>query len=69
MDLLVATGLGYLRYAFGQMLSLAELLGEPLLNQRPTESGTNAVGALVLHCCAVSEFWLGHVALGATEPA
>lgn len=64
MDLPAATGLAYLRYAFGQMLALAELLGEPLLNERPTNGGTNPVGALVLHCCAVSEFWLGHVALG-----
>jgi uncharacterized damage-inducible protein DinB len=25
---------------------------------------TNAVGVLVIHCCAVAEFWLGHVGLG-----
>lgn len=58
------TGLAYLRYAFGQMLGLVGLLDDPLLNERPTSSGTNAVGALVLHCCGVCEFWLGHVALG-----
>lgn len=46
------------------MLALVELLDGPLLNGRPTPRGTNPVGALILHCCAVSEFWLGHVALG-----
>lgn len=64
MQLAPDTGLAYLRYAFGQMLAVATTLGDPLLDQRPTASGTNPVGALVLHCCTVSEFWLGHVALG-----
>ena len=64
MQLEPDTGLAYLRYAFGQMLAVATTLGEPLLNERPTSVGTNPVGALVLHCCTVCEFWLGHVALG-----
>ncbi|MCU1692430.1 MAG: uncharacterized protein JWM64_1521 [Frankiales bacterium] len=64
MDLAPDTGLAYLRYAFGQMLAVATTLGEPLINERPTAMGTNPVGALVLHCCTVCEFWLGHVALG-----
>ena len=63
-DLPSDTGLAYLRHAFGQMLTVVDTLGEPLINQPPTATGTNAVGALVLHCCAVCEFWLGHVALG-----
>jgi len=58
------TGLASLRYAFGQMLALVELLDGGLLHERPTQRGTNPVEALILHCCAVSEFWLGHVALG-----
>lgn len=64
MNLPPTTGMAYLRYAFAQMLRLVDALGDPLLNERPTRSDTNAVGALVLHCCAVGEFWLGHVALG-----
>jgi uncharacterized damage-inducible protein DinB len=64
VDRATTTGLASLRYAFGQMLALVELLDARLLNERPTPRGTNAVGALVLHCCAVCEFWLGHVALG-----
>jgi Protein of unknown function (DUF664) len=64
VELSPGTGIAYLRHAFGQMLSIVDTLGEPLINQRPTSSGTNAVGALVLHCCAVCEYWLGHVALG-----
>ena len=64
MDLPCDTGLAYLRHAFDQMLTVVDTLGEPLINQPPTATGTNAVGALVLHRCAVCEFWLGHVALG-----
>ena len=64
MDQAATTGLAYLRYAFEQMLTLVDLLDGPLLNERPTRRDTNSVGALVLHCCAVCEFWLGHVALG-----
>jgi uncharacterized damage-inducible protein DinB len=64
MDQTTTTGLASLRYAFGQMLTLAELLDGPLLNKRPTPKNTNPVGTLILHCCAISEFWLGHVALG-----
>ena len=64
MQLAADTGFAYLRYAFGQMLAVATTLGEPRIDARPTASGTNPVGALVLHCCTVCEFWLGHVALG-----
>ena len=34
------------------------------MNQRPLGDTTNAVAGLIIHCCEVSEFWLGHVALG-----
>jgi len=54
----------YLRHAFDQVLAVADALGDERLDDRPAGPRTNAVGALVLHCCAVSEFWLGHVALG-----
>jgi hypothetical protein len=46
------------------MLEVADRLGEPLINERPLGPRTNAVASLIIHCCAVSEFWLGHVALG-----
>ena len=59
-----ATAEAYVRHAFAQMLEVAGGLGEPLINQRPLGPQTNAVAALVIHCCAVAEFWLGHVALG-----
>ncbi len=45
------------------MLSVAERVGEPNINRRPLGPTTNAIGALIVHCCAVTEFWLGHVAL------
>jgi Protein of unknown function (DUF664) len=64
VELTPATVEVYVRHAFAQMLDVADRLGEPLINQRPLGPKTNAVAALIIHCCAVSEFWLGHVALG-----
>jgi hypothetical protein len=63
MELSASTAEAYLRHAFDPMLAVADLLGEPLVNQRPLGPSTNSV-ALVIHCCGVTEFWMGHVALG-----
>jgi hypothetical protein len=54
----------YIRHAFRQMLDVADGLGDQRVNDRPLGSDTNAVAALVVHCCGVTEFWIGHVALG-----
>jgi uncharacterized damage-inducible protein DinB len=54
----------YMGHAFRQMLAVADRLGDQSVNDRPLGSETNAVAALVVHCCAVTEFWIGHVALG-----
>ena len=54
----------YMRHAFGQMLGVADRLGDDRVNDRPLGPDTNAVAALIVHCCAVTEFWIGHVALG-----
>jgi uncharacterized damage-inducible protein DinB len=54
----------YLRHAFTQMLDVADRLGDEKVNQRPFGPQTNAVAALIIHCCGVIEFWLGHVGLG-----
>jgi uncharacterized damage-inducible protein DinB len=54
----------YVRHAFRQMLDIADRLGDDRVNDRPLGSDTNAVAALIVHCCAVTEFWIGHVALG-----
>ena len=59
-----ATAERYLRHAFARMLGVADRLGDERVNVRPHGDGTNAVAALVVHCCGVAEFWLGHVALG-----
>jgi uncharacterized damage-inducible protein DinB len=64
VDLTPATAEIYLRRAFDQMLRVADRLGEDKVNERPLGPHTNAVAALIVHCCAVAEFWLGHVALG-----
>lgn len=67
MELTSTTAHALLRHAFDQMLLVAERVGEPQINQRPLGSTTNAIGALIVHCCAVTEFWLGHVALRRTS--
>ncbi len=53
-----------MRHAFRQMLDVADRLGDDRVNDRPLGPDTNAVAALIAHCCAVTEFWIGHVALG-----
>lgn len=54
----------YMRHAFRQMLDVADRLGDERVNDRPLGPDTNSVAALIVHCCAVTEFWIGHVALG-----
>jgi Protein of unknown function (DUF664) len=64
MELAPATAELYIRHAFSQMRGVADRLGDGLVNTRPVAHQTNAVAALIVHCCAVTEFWIGHVALG-----
>lgn len=64
MELDATTVAAYLRHAFDQLLGVADRLGEPAMNARPLGPSTNSVASLVLHGCGVTEFWLGHVALG-----
>jgi hypothetical protein len=46
------------------MLEVADALGDGLLDQRPHGDATNSVAGLIVHCCALTPWWLGHVALG-----
>jgi|SRR4051794_671445 hypothetical protein len=64
MDLDAPTAHTYLGGAFDQMLAVAARLGDDRINVRPAGPDTNTVAALVVHCCGVTEFWLGHVVLG-----
>ena len=64
MELERGTAELYLRNAFAQMLRVADRLGDDRVNDGPHGPDTNAVAALIVHCCAVTEFWIGHVALG-----
>jgi uncharacterized damage-inducible protein DinB len=64
MELSPATADRYIGLSFSQMLAVADRLGDDNVNLRPLGPGTNAVAALIVHCCGVAEFWLGHVALG-----
>lgn len=64
MELERATAERYLRHAFTQMLDVADRLGDEKVNERPLGPKTNAVAALIIHCCGVTEFWFGHVGLG-----
>ena len=53
MNLEPATAELYTRHAFTQMLEVADRLGEPKVNERPLGPRTNAVAALIIHCCEV----------------
>ena len=64
MELTPATSARYARHALHQMLAVADRLGEERVNERPVGSTTNSVASLIVHCCGVAEFWLGHVGLG-----
>ncbi|MGQ0802864.1 MAG: mycothiol transferase [Actinomycetota bacterium] len=64
MDLERGTAELYIRHGFTQMLDVADRLGDAKVNERPLGPQTNAVAALIIHCCGVTEYWLGHVGLG-----
>ena len=64
VELTPETATGYVRRAFEELLAVAERLGDERVNERPLGPTTNAVAALIVHCCGVAEFWLGHVGLG-----
>jgi hypothetical protein len=64
VELTPATASGYARLAFDQMLAVAERLGDDLVNERPIAPHVNSVASIVVHCCGVAEFWLGHVGVG-----
>ena len=64
MELERGTAELYMRHAYAQMLNVADRLGDDRVNDRPRGTGDNAVAALIVHCCGVTEFWIGHVALG-----
>lgn len=54
----------YTDRAFDLMLGVLDRFGDDQLDVRPPGPDTMAAASLVLHCVGVSEFWLGHVALG-----
>jgi uncharacterized damage-inducible protein DinB len=64
VELSPTTVTGYARLAFDQMLEVADRLGDERVNERPIASHVNSVASLVVHCCGVAEFWLGHVGVG-----
>lgn len=64
MQLEPASATAYVRLAFDQMVVVADRLGDEDVNRRPHGPDTNAVAAVVLHCCGSAEFWLGHVGRG-----
>jgi uncharacterized damage-inducible protein DinB len=64
VELTPDTASRYARLAFNRMLSVADRLGDARANERPIGPPTNSVAALIVHCCGVSEFWLGHVGVG-----
>jgi hypothetical protein len=54
-------------YAEGALRSMAKVLDrveDDELNVRPLGEHTNSLASLVVHSCATSGYWLGHVAAG-----
>jgi hypothetical protein len=64
MELAPRTAERFLAHAFDQLLAIVGRVPESLLNTRPHGKETNSIASLVVHCCGVTEYWLGHVALG-----
>ena len=64
MELAPTTAETYTWLAGTQMLAVVDRLGDARVNERPSLTGANSVAAIVVHCCGVAEFWLGHVGLG-----
>jgi hypothetical protein len=64
VELTPTTASAYVHLAFDNMLAVADRLGDDKVNERAISPGTNAVAALIVHCCGVAEFWFGHVGLG-----
>lgn len=64
MELTPDTANRYARLAFNRMLAVADRLGDARSNERPIGPQTNSVAGLIIHCCGVAEFWLGHVGVG-----
>ncbi|MFZ3393207.1 DinB family protein [Rhodococcus sp. 7Tela_A2] len=50
--------------AFDGMLSASTKLGDAGANTVPPLPGANSVWAITYHCCALVEFWVGHIVLG-----
>jgi uncharacterized damage-inducible protein DinB len=64
VELTPETASRYAHLALNRMLAVADRLGDARANERPVSPQTNSVAALVVHCCGVAEFWLGHVGVG-----
>jgi hypothetical protein len=64
VELSPTTATGYARLAFDQMLAVADRLGDDRVNVRPIAPHVNSVASLVVHCCGVAEYWLGHIGVG-----
>jgi uncharacterized damage-inducible protein DinB len=64
MELAAHTCEIYVRSACRQMHAVVDRLDDDQVNTAPFGLTTNSVAGLVVHCCGVGEFWLGHVGLG-----
>jgi hypothetical protein len=64
VELTSKTAYTYLRHAFAGLGEVVDQLGDDRVNVAPPGPATNSAASLVVHCCGVTKFWLGHVALG-----
>ena len=63
MELTTADAGAMIELAFDRMLATARALGERV-TERPDLPGSNSVSGLIAHGIGVTEWWLGHEALG-----
>jgi len=54
----------YVNHALASMGAALDRFDDGSVNAAPHGPGTNSAAALIVHACASSTYWLGHVGLG-----
>ena len=64
MEIAASTIQIYVQHALTRMAATLDRFDDDSVNRAPHGAGTNSAAALIVHACASSTFWLGHVGLG-----
>jgi len=54
----------FCRRSFAGVLTVADRLGDELINQRPPQTDGSSPFAIVTHILGACEFWVGHMVVG-----